>query len=124
LSKVNNPIHSIFFFIENYFSAIPVTFTKPLEEHTSNIGESVEFVCETSKPCRVEWFIGDKRLSSQQYDIQTIDNQHILRIPKVKLTDKGWYKCAVQDAFTEAKLTVIGKIKNSKEKIFSMENYF
>ena len=89
--------------------AIPVTFTKLLEERTCNFGESVEFVCETSKACRVEWFAGDKRLSSQQYDIQTNDNQHILRIPKVKLTDKGWYKCTVQDAFTEAKLIVIDK---------------
>ncbi|CAF4580073.1 unnamed protein product, partial [Rotaria sp. Silwood1] len=89
--------------------AIPVTFTKLLEDRTCNFGETVEFTCETSKPCRVEWFLGDKRLSSQQYDIQSIDNKHTLRIPKVKLSDKGWYKCAVQDAFTEAKLIVIDK---------------
>ena len=86
-----------------------MTFTKPLEERVCNFGEPVEFVCETSKPCRVEWSIGEKRLSSQQYEIQTIENRHVLRIPKAKLTDKGWYKCSVQDAFTEAKLTVIGK---------------
>ena len=70
------------------------------------------------KPCRVEWFIGEKRLSSQQYEIQTTENRHTLRIPKAKLSDKGWYKCAVQDAYTEAKLTIIGKIisrmKNQK----------
>jgi hypothetical protein len=66
-------------------------------------------VCETSKPCRVEWFVGDKRLSAQQIEIQSIDNQHRLRIPKVKLSDKGWYKCTVQDELTEAKLTIIGK---------------
>ncbi|CAF1031742.1 unnamed protein product [Rotaria sordida] len=89
--------------------AIPVTFTKPLQDRTCSFGESVEFTCETSKPCRVEWFLGDKRLSSQQYDIQSIDTKHTLRIPKAKLSDKGWYKCAVQDAFTEAKLTVIDK---------------
>ena len=88
--------------------AIPVTFTKNLEERVCNYGESVEFSCETSKPCRVEWYFGDKRLSSQQVEIESIDNRHKLRLPKVKMTDKGWYKCAVQDAFTEAKLTVIG----------------
>lgn len=88
-----------------------MTFTKPLEERVCNAGDSVEFVCETSKPCRVEWFLGDKRLSSQQYEQQTTDNRHVLRIPKVKLSDKGWYKCTVQDAFTEAKLIVIGKIE-------------
>ncbi|CAF3800634.1 unnamed protein product, partial [Rotaria magnacalcarata] len=87
----------------------PVTFTKPLEECTCNFGEPLEFICETSKPCRVDWFLGDKRLSSQQYEIQSIDNKHTLRIPKVKLSDKGWYKCAVQDIFTEAKLIVIDK---------------
>ncbi|CAF0817324.1 unnamed protein product [Adineta steineri] len=85
----------------------PVTFTKLLEECVRNFGESVEFTCETSKPCRVEWFVGDKRLSPSQIDIQSIDNKHTLRIPKVKLTDKGWYKCTVQEEFTEAKLTVI-----------------
>ncbi|CAF4166926.1 unnamed protein product, partial [Rotaria sp. Silwood2] len=89
--------------------AIPVTFTKPLQDQTCNFNETVEFTCETSKPCRVEWFLNNKRLSSQQYDIQSIDTKHTLRIPKVKLSDKGWYKCAVQDAFTEAKLTVIDK---------------
>jgi len=89
-----------------------------LEERICNFGEPVEFICETSKPCRVEWFIGDKHLSSQQYHIETIDNQHILRIPKAKLSDKGWYKCAVQDVFTEAKLTVIGKIILNLKKSF------
>ena len=58
--------------------------------------------------------MGDKRLSPQQVEIQSTDNRHVLRIPKVKLSDKGWYKCAVQDAFTEAKLTVIGKIITRK----------
>ncbi|UJR34155.1 hypothetical protein I4U23_021562, partial [Adineta vaga] len=89
--------------------ATPVTFTKLLEERVCNFGESVEFTCETSKPCRVEWFVNDKRLSSQQIDIQTIENKHTLRIPKVKLTDKGWYKCTVQEELTEAKLTIIDK---------------
>lgn len=78
----------------------------------------MEFVCETSKSCRVEWFFGDKRLSPQQLEIQSVDNRHTLRLPKVKLTDKGWYKCTVQDAFTEAKLNVIGKT-NEKRKIQS-----
>lgn len=91
------------------YLATPVTFTKPLEDYTCSFGEPVEFNCETSKPCRVEWFFGDKRLSSQQYDIQSIDNKHTLRIPKVKLSDKGWYKCNVQDVFTEAKLIILGK---------------
>ncbi|CAF4452943.1 unnamed protein product, partial [Adineta steineri] len=49
--------------------ATPVTFTKLLEECVRNFGESVEFTCETSKPCRVEWFVGDKRLSPSQIDI-------------------------------------------------------
>ena len=88
--------------------AIPVTFTKGLEEHTVNFGDSVEFVCETSKACRVEWTMGDKRLPSAQAEIQSTDNRHVLRLPKAKLTDKGWYKCSVQDTFTEAKLIVIG----------------
>ena len=80
-----------------------------MEERVCNSDESVEFTCETSKPCRVEWFLNDKRLSSSpQFDMQSIDNRHLLCIPKVKLADKGWYKCAVQDTFTEAKLTVIG----------------
>jgi hypothetical protein len=107
LLKVNHYFH--FYSYQIYCLAIPVTFTKLLEERVCNVGESVEFICETSKPCRVEWFLGDKRLSPQQVEIQSNENQHIVRIPKVKLTDKGWYKCAVQDAFTEAKLTVIGK---------------
>ena len=89
--------------------AIPVTFTKNLEERVCNFGDAVEFTCETSKACRVEWSCGDKRLSPSQVDIESVDHRHTLRLPKVKLTDKGWYKCAVQDAFTEAKLTVIGK---------------
>ena len=111
--------------IKIFLSALPVTFTKPLEELTCNIGDTVEFVCETSKPCRVEWFFGDKRLSSQQYEIQTIDNKHTLRIPKAKLNDKGWYKCSIQDAFTEAKLIVIGKIiqLNKEKKIFLRESF-
>ena len=80
-----------------------------MEERVCNSDESVEFTCETSKPCRVEWFLNDKHLSSSsQFNIQSIDNRHILCIPKVKLADKGWYKCSVQDTFTEAKLTVIG----------------
>lgn len=86
-----------------------MTFTKPLEERVCGFGEPVEFTCETSKACRVEWFVGDKRLSPQQIDIESVDNKHTLRIPKAKLTDKGWYKCTVQDEFTEAKLTVIGE---------------
>ena len=94
----------------NMFIATPVTFTKPLEECVGNFGESIEFNCETSKACRVEWFFNDKRIPSQQYEIESIDTKHTLRIPKVKLTDKGWFKCAVQDAFIEAKLTVIGRI--------------
>lgn len=93
--------------------AIPVTFTKELEERVCSFGEPVEFTCETSKPCRVEWYCGEKRLSPQQVDIQSVENRHTLRIPKAKLSDKGWYKCTVQDAFTEAKLTVIGKMQFS-----------
>lgn len=91
------------------FTAIPVTFTKKLEERNCNFGESVEFNCETSKPCRVEWYFGDRRITTGPYEIESVDNQHKLRIPKAKLTDKGWYKCTVQDEFTEAKLVVIGK---------------
>lgn len=95
--------------------AIPVTFTKNLEERVCNFGEPVEFTCETSKACRVEWSVGDKRLSPSQVEIESVENRHTLRLPKAKLTDKGWYKCAVQDAFTEAKLIVIGKTNRRHE---------
>ncbi|CAF3273903.1 unnamed protein product, partial [Rotaria sp. Silwood2] len=74
--------------------AIQVTFIKLLEERTCNFGEPVEFICETSKTCHVEWFIGNKRLSPQQIDTQSNNNQHILCISKVKLSDKGLYACA------------------------------
>ncbi|CAF1342008.1 unnamed protein product, partial [Didymodactylos carnosus] len=90
--------------------AIPVTFTLPLQEEVKNEDEQVEFVCETSKPCRVQWNHGDKRLTqSNKYDIETVENRHYLRVSKLKQLDKGWYKCSVQDAVTEAKLSIIDK---------------
>lgn len=67
-----------------------MTYTKSLEERVCNFSEPIEFIRETLQPCPIEWFIDDKRLSPQE-----VDNNHILHIPKIELTDRGWYKCAV-----------------------------
>ena len=95
------------------FSAIPLTFTKPLEDVSVEKSETVTLTCELSKPNqKVKWLKNGKPLTTKEknrYKITVDGTKHTLVIPKSELEDAADFTCTVNGTKTEGKVAVIGE---------------
>ncbi len=95
-------------------SAVPITFTKPLEDVTVEKGETVTLTCELSKPDqKVNWLKNGKALTfkdKNRYKITVEGTKHTLTFTKSQLDDTAEFTCSMNGTKTSGKVTVKGKL--------------
>lgn len=83
---------------------IPPTFSRKLKDTQSIVGKSGELDCKVSgtSPFTISWYHdGTEITSGPNYEIAFSDNTCTLKVPTLKLSDSGAYKCkAVNKAGT------------------------
>lgn len=94
---------------------IPPSFSRKLKEYNMIVGQVAEMECKVSgsPPFTVSWYHDEEEIQSgPNHDISFSDNSCSLKVPTLKLSDSGLYKCkAVNKAGsseTTASLSVKG----------------
>lgn len=103
----------------------PPTFTRKLKDSTTVVGQAGEMECKVSgsPPFIVSWYHdGEEVQSGPNCEVSFSDNSCTLRVPTLKLSDSGLYKCkAVNQAGsseTTASLLVKGQELNRLDFVF------
>lgn len=94
------------------FPAEPISVMKPLKDVCAIDGESVEFVCELSKPdYKVTWMQADFEipLDSDTYKQETDGTLYKLIIPKATVDMTSQFTIKAGDVTSCANLTVSGE---------------
>ncbi len=93
-------------------SAVPLTFTKPLEDVTVDKEQPVTLTCELSKPGqKVAWLKNGKPLTMKdknRYKVTADGVTHTLVIPKSEMDDTAEFTCSLNGTKTTSKVTVKG----------------
>uniref|UniRef100_A0A8K9VBA5 Ig-like domain-containing protein n=1 Tax=Oncorhynchus mykiss TaxID=8022 RepID=A0A8K9VBA5_ONCMY len=83
---------------------IPPTFTRKLKDYQPIVGKAGEIDCKVSgsAPFTITWYHdGEEIQTGPNYEITFSDNTCMLKVPTLKLSDSGVYKCkAVNKAGT------------------------
>lgn len=100
----------LFFF---FFTELPVTFKKELENLEVKEGDSAVLCCELSKPgAPVDWRKGRVILKpGYKYEMKWQGSFAKLIINNIEENDAGKYTCKTKDSQSDAELTVKCKIK-------------
>uniref|UniRef100_A0A0S7EPU5 non-specific serine/threonine protein kinase n=2 Tax=Poeciliopsis prolifica TaxID=188132 RepID=A0A0S7EPU5_9TELE len=90
---------------------VPPSFTRKLKDCKMTVGEAAEMECKVSgsPPFTISWYHdGEEIQSGPNCEISFSDNSCMLRVPTLRLTDSGVYKCkAVNKAgFSETSATL------------------
>lgn len=111
---VPNLMHCLFPFITD--KIIPPTFSRKLKDCNTVVGKAGEMECKVSgsPPFTISWYHdGEEIHSGPNYEISFSNNSCTLKVPTLKLSDSGVYKCkAVNEAGsseTTASLVVKGQ---------------
>lgn len=75
---------------------VPPTFTRKLKDCKMVVGEAAEMECKVSgsPPFTISWYLDGKEIQSgPNYEVLFSDNSCTLRVPTLKLSDSGVYKC-------------------------------
>ena len=75
---------------------IPPTFTLKLKDSNTIVGKPGEMECKVSgsQPFTITWYHdGEEVRSGPNYEIAFTDNNCTLKVPTLKLSDSGVYKC-------------------------------
>lgn len=75
---------------------VPPTFSRKLKDSKMVVGEAAEMECKVSgsPPFTISWYHdGEEIQSGLNYEVLFSDNSCTLRVPTLKLSDSGVYKC-------------------------------
>lgn len=94
---------------------VPPLFSRKLKDTQSIVGKSMELDCKASGsvPLTISWFHNEVEImSGPNYEITFTENTCTLKVPTLKLSDSGTYKCKAVNsagaAETSASLVVKG----------------
>ncbi|MEQ2170438.1 hypothetical protein GOODEAATRI_000278 [Goodea atripinnis] len=96
------------------YKTVPPTFTRKLKDWKMTVGEAAEMECKVSgsPPFIISWYHdGQEIQSGPNCEVSFSDNSCTLRVPTLRLSDSGIYKCkAVNEAgFSETSATLAVK---------------
>lgn len=94
---------------------VPPSFSRKLKDTQNIVGKAVEMDCKASgsAPLTISWYHNAEELKSgPNYEITIAENTCTLKVPTLKLSDAGTYKCKAVNsagtAETSASLVVKG----------------
>lgn len=93
---------------------IPPTFSRKLKAMHSIIDKPIEMDCKVSgsAPLTISWYHNDKPIESgPNYEISFVENTCTLKLPILKLSNAGSYKCKAENSAGTAETTALLDVK-------------
>lgn len=97
----------------------PVTVVKSITDQTIPETQSATFECKIMinyPEISLTWYKGTQKLEAcEKYDINSMGDNHYLKIRNCQATDQGNYRVVCGPHISNAKLTVTGKSSSSED---------